>query len=226
MRSGYFDAHHSGHGIFKWLHYFDIYHDHLRKFRGKEIHIVEVGVYSGGSLEMWREYFGPRCTVYGVDVEEACKAYEKEGVRIFIGDQADRGFWRQFKSRVPNVDVLIDDGGHRTQQQVATLEEMLPHLRRGGMYICEDVHGVDNQFFSYAAGLSRNLNAWNVQPGELLAAKPTDLQSDVYAVHLYPYVIVIEKHEAPPESFAAPKHGTLWQPFLAPRSRSPSARSE
>jgi hypothetical protein len=222
----YFDAHDSGHGIFKWIHYFDIYDRHLGKFRGKEIHIVEVGVYSGGSLEMWREYFGPRCTVYGVDVEEACKAYEKEGVRIFIGDQADRGFWRLFKSRVPSVDILIDDGGHRPQQQAATLEEMLPHLRPGGIYICEDVHGIQNQFLSYVAGLSRNLHAWDVQSRELLTAKPTDFQQAIYSVHLYPYVIVIEKHEVPPESFSAPRHGTLWQPFLAPRSRSAPTRSE
>lgn len=168
---------------------------------------------------MWREYFGSRCTVYGVDLQEACMAYEKEGVHIFIGDQADREFWRSFKRRVAQVDILIDDGGHQPEQQIATLEEMLPHLCRGGVYVCEDVHGLDNKFLAYVTGLSRHLNSWSLQGGELLAAKPTEFQREIHSIHLYPYLAVIEKLDAPIEQFAAPKHGTVWQPFLSPRSR-------
>jgi hypothetical protein len=59
-------------------------------------------------------------------------------IKIFIGDEEDRKFWRRFKAEVPAVDIVIDDGGHQTQQQVVTLEELLPHLRPGGVYICED----------------------------------------------------------------------------------------
>src|SRR5215475_7150062 len=55
----YFEAHHQGKGVWKWLHYFDVYNRHFSKFVGREINVVEVGVFSGGSLEMWREYFGP-----------------------------------------------------------------------------------------------------------------------------------------------------------------------
>src|SRR4051812_8731031 len=49
-----FDAVTSGPGVWKWLHYFDIYHRHLERFVGKPVTIVEIGVYSGGSLSMWR----------------------------------------------------------------------------------------------------------------------------------------------------------------------------
>jgi len=86
----FFDRRQSGRGIWKWLHYFDIYHRHLAKFIGQETHVMEIGVYSGGSLEMWRDYFGARCQVYGVDLQAACKAYENEYTKIFVGDQADR----------------------------------------------------------------------------------------------------------------------------------------
>lgn len=44
----YFVTHNTGPGIWKWLHYFDIYHRHLQKFRGKEVNILEIGIYSGG----------------------------------------------------------------------------------------------------------------------------------------------------------------------------------
>src|SRR5690349_20921641 len=49
----YFDRVSTGPGVWKWLHYFDIYHRHLSKFRGRPVSIVEIGVYSGGSLSMW-----------------------------------------------------------------------------------------------------------------------------------------------------------------------------
>src|SRR3954468_13923984 len=62
----YFDSVSEGPGIWKWRHYFPVYHRHLSKFVDKEVHIVEIGIYSGGSLPMWLDYFGEGCHVYGV----------------------------------------------------------------------------------------------------------------------------------------------------------------
>src|ERR1700693_5831036 len=56
----YFNEHKKGPGIWKFNHYFEIYERHFARFRGQEVHVLEIGIYSGGSLEMWREYFGPR----------------------------------------------------------------------------------------------------------------------------------------------------------------------
>ena len=210
----YFDGHKEGHGIYKWLHYFDVYHHHFKKFVGREVHIVEVGIYSGGSLEMWKEYFGDGCRIYGIDIEDSCKIYAKAGVEVFIGDQADRNFWREFKRKVPAIDILIDDGGHTPKQQIVTLEEMVPHLRTGGVYLCEDIHGPNNLYSAYMAGLARNLNVWKLQRGEDLAARPSEFQREIHSIHHYPYLTIIEKLDAPIELFVAPRHGTLWQPFL------------
>jgi hypothetical protein len=54
----YFTNHNEGRGIWKWNHYFPIYHRHFSKFIGKPVKILEIGIYSGGSLDMWRSYFG------------------------------------------------------------------------------------------------------------------------------------------------------------------------
>jgi hypothetical protein len=64
----YFDAHRQGPGIWKWDHYFDVYHRHFSKFRGRKVTVLEIGIYSGGSLLMWRDYFDADCTIYGVDL--------------------------------------------------------------------------------------------------------------------------------------------------------------
>lgn len=213
----YFDDHLQGPGIFKWLHYFDFYHRHLKKFVGKDVHVLEIGIYSGGSIEMWQAYFGPSCRISGVDIEPACRAYASERVQVFIGDQADRDFWASFRESAPIVDVLIDDGGHRPEQQRITLEEMLPHLQPGGVYICEDIHKRHNGFAAYAAELATALHQYRTHPaersGEELRSSITPWQADIKAVHIYPFAVVIEKHEAQIKDLVAARHGTEWQTF-------------
>jgi 23S rRNA U2552 (ribose-2'-O)-methylase RlmE/FtsJ len=201
----YFDAHTEGPGIWKFRHYFEIYHRHFAKFVGREVNIVEIGIYSGGSLNMWRSYFGPKCHVYGVDIQEACRAYEGDGVSVFIGDQADPTFWADFRRQVPNVDIVVDDGGHLVDQQIATLEALLPHIRPGGMYMCEDVGGIHNRFQAYVSGLSRNLAS---------SFEATPFNQVVHSVHHYPFAVVIEKPEGRVDGFADERRGTEWEPFL------------
>ena len=214
--AAYFNAHTHGKGIWKWLHYFEAYHRHFRKFVGREVHVLEIGIYSGGSLEMWRQYFGAQSRLYGVDIQEACKAHENEHTKVFIGDQADRKFWQDFKREVPRVDVLIDDGGHSPEQQMVTLEEMLPHLRPGGIYFCEDIHGQFNGFTSFVSGLLQEFNNHNAPAADNLSnpegpvVVPTGFQSLIHSIHCYPFATVIEKRQAPLEIFRAPKQGSEW----------------
>lgn len=198
----HFDAVKSGPGIWKYRHYFEIYDRHFQKFRNKDVNILEIGVYSGGSLGMWKAYFGQRCRVYGVDIEDSCKLHEGDGVEVFIGDQADRAFWREVKAKVPYFDIIVDDGGHETDQQVITLEEMLPHLAPGGVYLCEDVEGRSNNFGFYASGLSCQLNArtalHDLENNERrLVTSTSAFQSAIHSIHIYPFVVVIERRVAP-----------------------------
>ena len=208
----YFDSVTKGRGIWKWLHYFDIYHRHFRKFVGREVHVVEVGIYSGGGLDMWKAYFGPKCKVYGVDIEDACRTYADDRTEVFIGDQGDRDFWGKFKKEVPDVDILIDDGGHAPEQQIVTLEEILPHLRPGGVYLCEDILGTQNRFAAYLDGLTSGLNAF--APEDESQVSPGAFQRSICSIHLYPFVAVIEKACHAVDGFSAVRHGTQWQPFL------------
>ena len=112
------------------------------------------------------------------------------------------------------IDILIDDGGHTPEQQQITLEEMLPHLRSGGVYMCEDVHGLFNRFSAFATGLVNELNGMNRIAGALLQSSVSQFQSSIHSIHFYPYLVVIEKHRVSPTKLSSPKHGTEWQPFL------------
>lgn len=211
----FFQNHRTGHGVWKWEHYFEIYRRHLSKFVGRSPNVLEVGVYSGGSLEMWRSYFGEGSHIYGVDIEPACKAYESDHVSVLIGDQADRRFWADCKRSVNGIDILIDDGGHTVDQQRVTLEEMLPYLRAGGVYLCEDIHGRFNRFAAFAACLVNGLNEVEIlSERQELTSAVSYFQQSIHSIHFYPYVTVIEKNNVPVTNLSAPKHGTQWQPFL------------
>ena len=113
---------------FKHTTYFSAYDALLSKYRGKPITFVEIGVLNGGSLFMWREFFGPKARIIGVDLNPAAKKWEQDGFEIHIGDQSDPGFWKAFTAEIGEIDVFLDDGGHTYRQQIVTTECLLEPL--------------------------------------------------------------------------------------------------
>ena len=124
----------------KWSNYFEIYEKILKKYINKKITIVEVGVGDGGSLFMWKNFLGKKANIIGVEMNPESKKLEKYGFKIFIGDQSNKNFWRKFYKKNGKIDVLIDDGGHTNLQQITTLMESLPFIKKGGVIIIEDTH--------------------------------------------------------------------------------------
>ena len=51
---------HVDRGSGKWKHYIAIYERYFEKYRGKEVHILEIGISGGGSLQIWKKYFTVR----------------------------------------------------------------------------------------------------------------------------------------------------------------------
>jgi hypothetical protein len=211
----WFQERDSGRGINKWLHYFEVYERHLERFVGQDVQLLEVGIQSGGSLEMWRQFLGGGASIYGVDIDPGCRRSEQEGVTVFIGDQADRAFWACVRAETPPLNVVVDDGGHTPEQQRVTLEELLPHLAVGGVYMCEDLHGDRNRFLYYIHGLSQALCAGKPRaspsdPKRSNFSKATPYQAAVHSIHLYPHLVVIERRDQPLDEFVSLKQGIDW----------------
>ena len=120
--------------------YFQVYEELLSKYRNKKITFVEVGVLNGGSLFMWREFFGPEARIIGVDFNPLAKRWEEDGFEILVGSQSSPDFWRDFFRSIGMVDVLLDDGGHTNEQQIVTTHQSIPFIKDGGLLIVEDVH--------------------------------------------------------------------------------------
>ena len=92
--------------------YFNTYDELFSKYIDKDITFVEIGVLNGGSLFMWKDYFGDKARIIGIDNNINAKYWEKYGFEIFIGNQSDVNFWESFKNNIGKVDIILDDGGH------------------------------------------------------------------------------------------------------------------
>ncbi len=193
----------------KWMHYFDVYHRHFQRFRGRPATIVEIGVYHGGSMQMWKEYFGPEARIVGVDLDARCSAYAEPQVEIVIGDQSDRKFLRELADKVGRIDVLIDDGGHRMNQQITTFEELYGAVADDGVILVEDCHTSywrdfdggyhdPRSFIEMTKRLVDQLNAWHSRDSHSFG--PTEFSISADSVHFYDSIVVVEKRlREPPQ---------------------------
>jgi hypothetical protein len=187
--------------ITKWNHYFDVYDRHFSRFRNKEIVILEIGIFQGGSLQMWKSYFGDKAKIYGIDIDPRCKELEEDNIKILIGSQSDPDFLKEVRKQIPPIDILVDDGGHTMIQQKITFDVLFDHVKDDGVYLCEDVH--TSYWVTYGGGHKRRgtfieysknfidyLNAWHSRQRSL---RVNDFTRSADSIHYYDSIIVIEK---------------------------------
>ena len=79
----------------KWQHYPAIYDRLLGEYVGSSARILEIGVYRGGSQSIWRKFFGPNVTLFGIDIDPLCAAYDGKAGSVRIGSQADPEFLKR-----------------------------------------------------------------------------------------------------------------------------------
>jgi hypothetical protein len=150
---GFFSTKRTGRVLDKWIHYFPIYSEHFERFRGRPVRILEIGVYRGGSLDMWRWYFGPEAILVGVDIDERAREVSAPDHLVEIGDQTDPEFLRSLSEKYGPFDIVIDDGGHEMDQQIVTAETLFPLIADGGVLLTEDCH--TSYWEAYQGGAGR-----------------------------------------------------------------------
>lgn len=129
--------------VHKWHHYFDIYLRHFQQYRDRPIRMLEIGVFRGGSLRMWKQFFHPDSIIVGIDIDKSCAAHEiaEQNVFVRIGSQADPNFLAEVNGEFGPFDIILDDGSHKTHHQIISFGALFrPALNDGGCYMVEDVH--------------------------------------------------------------------------------------
>ena len=98
--------------IHKWTHYFEIYEELFSRFKGKKINILEIGLFQGGSIQMWQKYFGEDVQYFGVDFNPYCKQFEDKNVKVLEGKRYRFYFGINEKKLVGirRVDAALNNG--------------------------------------------------------------------------------------------------------------------
>ena len=176
---------------------------HFSPYRKTAKKILEIGVQTNRSVKMWEQYF-PNAEIYGFDIDENCKKYNRGRVKIIIGDQNNI----DDLSKLPdNFDVIIDDGSHVEEHVLTSLDYLFQHkLKIGGIYTIEDLlmspdHHKD--LFDTIMKFNDAINYWPPDykgPWSQLNHFGDDLdyrQKFTTGLHLYRYLTFIEKNRNP-----------------------------
>jgi len=112
--------------------------------------ILELGMWDGGSLAFWHEYFQPE-KIIGLDLtEREDSVYFQKYITSRHLQQSVRTYWGVNQADVErlnvivrnefdtNLDLVIDDASHLYDATKASFETLFPLLRPGGFYIIED----------------------------------------------------------------------------------------
>jgi hypothetical protein len=156
-------------------------HDYLRQMepffepiRDREIKFLEIGVGGGESIRTWLEYF-TRARIFGIDNVHSTNEWNTphptahHRYQFVAGDQSDPVFWNSFVSEHgSNWGVILDDGGHFSNQVLTTLNSMWPHIVHGGLYLIEDLKCSYSSLFSPSRSPMDVLKQWvdNMHQGE------------------------------------------------------------
>jgi hypothetical protein len=121
-------------------HYVERYDPILEPWLEKKVALLELGVYKGGSLLLWRDYF-PLGTIVGIDIHLPKDFKPVERVRLYEGSQADTNFLSKVANETApeGFDIIIDDASHMGElTKIAFWHLFDHHLKPGGLYVIED----------------------------------------------------------------------------------------
>jgi hypothetical protein len=194
-----------GNIVHKWHHYIPIYDRYFSRFRGQKVKFLEIGVSKGGSLQVWREYFGNDAVIFGIDIDPACKKYDGRSGQVRIGSQADPDFLNSVIEEMGGVDIVLDDGSHQMEHIKFSLAHLFPKVTDGGLYMIEDLHTAyyhefggafrsKSSFFHDLGLLIEDMHHW-YHGNPLRMAKISKICS---GIHVHDSIVVLDRGRVHP----------------------------
>lgn len=124
--------------------YVAIYNHLFTPFRQEPIKLLEIGIYHGNSIRMWRDWFS-NATIYCIDIKQKWinqLICSKEGTKRIVFDKVDQGDAQQLTEYAKKGPwrVIVDDGSHLSSHQKLTFDILWDQVEPGGYYIIEDTH--------------------------------------------------------------------------------------
>ena len=109
--------------------------------------ILEVGIYNGGSIKLWHDYF-QNATIYGLDIRKMCDIWDgiknNKRIQLCIFDAYDDILFKtQLLDKNIKFDFMLDDGPHSLESMKKFINLYSQLMTDDGILIIEDVQSWD-----------------------------------------------------------------------------------
>lgn len=110
---------------------------------------MEIGLALGDSIKLFDRYF-ENSKIVGVDITLVFQRGQYENNVVLIeADATKEDFLALINDEI--FDIIIDDGSHMENDQVATFELLKHKMKKGGIYIIEDILALDQNRHRFLA---------------------------------------------------------------------------
>jgi hypothetical protein len=122
--------------------YLDLYELILRHKKYTATDVLEVGIWNGGSIKLWHDYF-VNANVYGLDIMKLDNVWDevknKDRIKLFteINAYDTNVFNEKFSDK--KFDFVLDDGPHTLESMITFITLYSKILKEDGILIIEDV---------------------------------------------------------------------------------------
>lgn len=138
-----------------------IYPQLLEPYFNKKINLLEIGVYRGGSMLIWKEVF-PDSNLVGVDWDYKNLKVNLEDVELITSSQTNIYLPNLLKQK--KFDIIIDDASHQAEDQIKTFNLLKTYVNQGGIYIIEDIYPEHFQNNKYSKKFLENFEFFDYTP--------------------------------------------------------------
>jgi hypothetical protein len=186
--------------------YTEHYEKHLKFLKRRSFAMLEIGIggyarerQGGASLRMWKAFF-PKAQIIGLDIED--KSFvDEDRITTYQGSQVDSALLDQILAEHP-IQVVVDDGSHRSEHIIATFAHLFPKLPSGAIYAIEDC---ETSYWSNYGGstdpdapttvnmVKGLLDGLHYEEFTEVGYQPSAIELGVVAVHVYHNLVIIEK---------------------------------
>ena len=125
--------------------YTDFYHENLQKLKDKKLDILEIGVARGDGMASFYFYF-PYSNLIGVDNNPFKIRYKSKRIRSLYCDISSKQILKNLTNHLnQKFDLIIEDCSHKLIDQILCFSENFKNLKKGGIYIAEDINFPENR---------------------------------------------------------------------------------
>ena len=142
------------------------YDEFFEKIQNTPISLMEIGVYNGGSIKLWKDYLHPDSNICAADINYFDHI---EGTTSIIGDMYSYDQVSKFSDE--HFDLIIDDGPHSFESFVLVMQRYFSKLKKGGTLIIEDI--IVSSWVTPLVELSKSLGYSNCEVIDMTGKQKT-----------------------------------------------------